>query len=82
MADLISGSPCVGICRLDADGLCAGCRRSGDEIAAWSGLSPEARDRINRRILPDAHPAVRFQLLGDAGPGTGERRGGRRARRG
>lgn len=81
MAELLVESPCIAVCRLDDGGLCEGCRRSGTEIAQWSELDDEARDRINRRILDEAHPAVRFRLLGDAG-GTGKRRGGRRARRG
>jgi iron complex transport system substrate-binding protein len=29
-------SPCVGICRLDADGICIGCDRSVEEIAHWT----------------------------------------------
>ncbi len=37
-------SPCVDICRLDARGLCIGCRRTLDEIAEWSRAS-EARRR-------------------------------------
>jgi len=39
-------SPCINVCRIDADsGLCAGCRRTLDEIAAWSRLD-DARKRI------------------------------------
>ncbi len=37
-------SPCVDICRLDAHGLCIGCRRTIDEISEWSRAS-EARRR-------------------------------------
>lgn len=30
-------SPCVGVCRLDDDGvLCVGCFRTRDEIATWA----------------------------------------------
>jgi hypothetical protein len=30
-------SPCINVCRMDAaSGYCEGCRRSIDEIAAWS----------------------------------------------
>ncbi|MGF1445748.1 MAG: DUF1289 domain-containing protein [Pikeienuella sp.] len=40
-------SPCVKICMLHPEtGLCIGCSRSGDEIAAWSRLSPQERRRI------------------------------------
>lgn len=37
-------SPCVDICRLDAQGLCIGCRRTIGEISEWSRAS-EARRR-------------------------------------
>lgn len=37
-------SPCVDICRLDAQGLCIGCRRTIGEIAEWSRAT-EARRR-------------------------------------
>lgn len=33
-------SPCINVCRMDAaSGYCEGCRRSIDEIAAWSSYS-------------------------------------------
>ena len=31
-------TPCTGVCRLDAAGLCLGCRRSIDEIVRWRTL--------------------------------------------
>ena len=32
-------SPCISVCRIDdASGLCVGCLRTLDEIAAWSTL--------------------------------------------
>jgi predicted Fe-S protein YdhL (DUF1289 family) len=37
-------SPCIGICQLDAQQLCVGCRRTLDEIAEWP-LATEARRR-------------------------------------
>jgi predicted Fe-S protein YdhL (DUF1289 family) len=37
-------SPCIGICRLDAQNLCVGCRRTLDEIAEWP-LATESRRR-------------------------------------
>lgn len=48
-------SPCVSVCRMDAaTGLCEGCFRTLDEIAAWSTLDDagkrEAWTRITRRI--------------------------------
>ncbi len=37
-------SPCVRICLLHPEaGICTGCYRTGDEIAAWPHLAPEAR---------------------------------------
>lgn len=78
---LLSDSPCVGICTLDADDRCVGCRRTIAEIRDWSLLPAAERDAINRRNLPNAHPAVSVRLLGHAG-GRQPRRGGRRGRRG
>jgi uncharacterized protein len=45
-------SPCIGVCELRADGLCAGCLRSSAEIAAWSTLSDGARLDLMDRVLP------------------------------
>ena len=40
-------SPCINVCRIDpASGLCAGCRRTLDEIAAWSRL-----DDTGKRVV-------------------------------
>jgi predicted Fe-S protein YdhL (DUF1289 family) len=41
-------SPCVDICRLDAEGLCVGCRRTLGEIAEWSRASDTRRLEILR----------------------------------
>jgi predicted Fe-S protein YdhL (DUF1289 family) len=44
-------SPCISVCRMDAEmGLCAGCLRTLDEIAAWSTLDDEAKRRVWLRI--------------------------------
>jgi len=44
-------SPCVGICRLDpTTGLCLGCMRSADEIAAWPRASYVQRLQIVERL--------------------------------
>ena len=40
-------SPCIDICRLDAQGLCIGCRRTIGEITEWS----RATDARRREIL-------------------------------
>lgn len=40
-------TPCVKICTLDAGrGLCLGCGRTVEEIAAWAGLTAAERRRI------------------------------------
>jgi uncharacterized protein len=39
-------SPCVDVCRLDAQGLCIGCRRTIGEIAEWSQASDARRLEI------------------------------------
>jgi uncharacterized protein len=57
-------SPCVDVCRIDeARGLCLGCARTLDEIAAWSTLDDEGK-RAVWRLLPArregaAGPAVK-----------------------
>jgi predicted Fe-S protein YdhL (DUF1289 family) len=50
-------SPCVDICRLNAQGLCIGCRRTLSEIAEWSQASDARRLEIlsaleARALLP------------------------------
>lgn len=63
-------SPCVKICVIHpASGLCLGCYRTIDEIAAWSSLTPEAR-RALMATLPARAPLVKPA-----------RRGGRAGRR-
>ncbi|MBS0480056.1 MAG: DUF1289 domain-containing protein [Proteobacteria bacterium] len=39
-------SPCVNICTIGKDRLCEGCRRSIDEIARWSRMTPAERDAV------------------------------------
>lgn len=51
-------SPCVSVCRMNASsGLCEGCLRTLDEIAAWSTLDDPARRavwlHIARRAVQD-----------------------------
>ena len=45
-------SPCVGVCSLGPDGLCGGCLRTVDEIAAWSRLSDADRLYVMNVLLP------------------------------
>lgn len=45
-------SPCVSVCRMDpSTGWCEGCRRTIDEIAAWSTLDDAARRAVWARLL-------------------------------
>jgi len=44
-------SPCVKVCVIDsASGLCRGCRRTLDEIARWSGFSPDQKRAVLRQL--------------------------------
>jgi len=45
-------SPCTGVCRLDARGLCMGCLRTGDEIARWSTMSTAQKLWLMDEVLP------------------------------
>jgi len=38
-------SPCIGVCKLDAQSVCTGCGRLLSEIAEWSQAS-DARKRV------------------------------------
>lgn len=58
-------SPCVNLCRIDpASGLCAGCWRSLDEIAAWSRMSDADKRQVWQALalrraqwpMPPQHP--------------------------
>lgn len=45
-------TPCIGVCELDAAGLCKGCHRTLDEIAQWSSLGEAERLRMMDHVLP------------------------------
>ncbi|WP_145172921.1 DUF1289 domain-containing protein [Rubripirellula lacrimiformis] len=46
-----SVSPCIQICKIDHTGVCAGCHRTLDEIATYSGLTDDQRQIVNRRAI-------------------------------
>ncbi len=51
-------SPCIGVCAMDAaSGLCKGCLRSLDEIAAWSSAS-ETQRRAIKATLPQRRSLI------------------------
>ena len=41
-------SPCIGVCQVEAGGVCVGCYRTLSEIAEWSAASAEHRSEIKR----------------------------------
>nr|WP_145549147.1 DUF1289 domain-containing protein [Variovorax boronicumulans] len=51
-------SPCVSVCRMGADGLCEGCLRTLEEIAAWSRMDDAGRRAVWRLVLERASEAV------------------------
>ncbi|MBK8102926.1 MAG: DUF1289 domain-containing protein [Cellvibrionales bacterium] len=44
--EVLIASPCISICALDADDVCVGCYRSGQEITRWS-----VADNTERRAI-------------------------------
>lgn len=52
-------SPCVSVCCMSpANGLCTGCLRTIDEIAAWSSLSAQARHQVWQGIAKRASASL------------------------
>jgi uncharacterized protein len=45
-------SPCIGVCELDAQGLCRGCFRTGAEIGGWLSYSDAERAQLMDVVLP------------------------------
>ncbi|HZR70215.1 MAG TPA: DUF1289 domain-containing protein [Burkholderiales bacterium] len=44
-------SPCINVCRMNADtGLCEGCLRTLEEIAAWSAMTPEEKRAVLEQL--------------------------------
>ncbi|MBX2855546.1 MAG: DUF1289 domain-containing protein [Rhodobacteraceae bacterium] len=69
-------SPCIQICMIHPGArICVGCYRTGDEIAAWSRLSPDERASV-RAELPG-----RADRLRDASARPSRRRNAASARR-
>jgi uncharacterized protein len=52
-------SPCISICRVDAaSGICEGCFRTLDEIAAWGRLVDAQKREVWRAIAQRAEAAA------------------------
>lgn len=49
-------SPCLGVCALDEEDHCIGCRRHIGEIASWSRLDAGERRRILALLPARRHP--------------------------
>ncbi|WP_233861928.1 DUF1289 domain-containing protein [Paraburkholderia adhaesiva] len=65
-------SPCINICRMnEASGLCEGCLRTIDEIAAWSTLDDDAK-----RAVWNAIDARHAQWMAQRFDSTDANRGG------
>ena len=43
-------SPCVSVCALDAEGMCSGCFRTGNEIRQWGGYSNPERLEVLKQV--------------------------------
>lgn len=46
-------SPCVKICRLDADLRCTGCGRTSREIRLWASYDDATRDAVMARLAAE-----------------------------
>jgi predicted Fe-S protein YdhL (DUF1289 family) len=56
-------TPCIKVCVVDGEsGLCLGCYRKLNEVAAWGRLTDEERDRILAE-LPDRRSLIRPEKL-------------------
>ena len=69
-------SPCIGVCQLDpGSGLCQGCMRTLDEIAAWPGAGEAERLAIVQRLRARRRAAGRTSVA-DSRPRRRRRGGG------
>ena len=56
-------TPCIKVCVVDGEsGLCLGCYRRLNEVAAWSRLSDAERETIMAE-LPERHSLIRPEKL-------------------
>lgn len=51
-------SPCIQVCELDALGICRGCRRSWDEIGAWTRMSAAQQWAVLERCAERGRQAI------------------------
>ncbi|MGE5493120.1 MAG: DUF1289 domain-containing protein [Actinomycetota bacterium] len=56
-------SPCINVCKMDAGtGLCAGCFRTLDEIAAWSSADDQKRIDILVKVAERRREHARREM--------------------
>jgi len=56
-------SPCVSVCALDADDVCIGCYRTGQEISAWGRYSDDERRQVLKKVAEREQAASNFIRL-------------------
>ncbi|NDG38925.1 MAG: DUF1289 domain-containing protein [Betaproteobacteria bacterium] len=62
-------SPCVSLCRMDADsGWCLGCLRTLDEIANWGSLDDAGKREVMIRLGPRRLAARARKLVAQVRP--------------
>jgi predicted Fe-S protein YdhL (DUF1289 family) len=60
-------TPCIKVCIVDGEsGLCLGCYRTLNEVAAWTRFSDEKRERLMAE-LPARRGRIRPEKLGLVG---------------
>lgn len=52
-------TPCIGVCTLDAAGMCHGCFRSVDEITRWGAMGDAERQHFMDVVLPAREAGTR-----------------------
>lgn len=63
-------TPCTNICTIDpVHGICVGCGRTPDEIAAWLDMAAAERRRVMEQ-LPARLPARRAHLASTGASGA------------
>ncbi len=64
-------SPCVSLCRMDADsGWCLGCLRTLDEIASWGSLDDAGKREVMQRLGPRRSVVRARKLVAQVRPET------------
>ncbi|MBU3736971.1 MAG: DUF1289 domain-containing protein [Methylobacterium sp.] len=54
-------TPCIGICSIHPQtGLCEGCLRSREEIAAWPGLQDDQRHQLMLMLAQRQNATLQF----------------------